>query len=110
MSESGCAEGGFSVRYDITRTDGERIDPRKGYVVMEGRSGDDPVARLALKFYAIVMSGKSDVAVAADLRTLYGETLISLSEIRGNPQLSADLLRMLRGDWPAQLAQHKDAR
>lgn len=77
------AVGGFSPRFTITRTDGKPCRPEARYFVMDG-SGADPHAVKAIELYA---------------KSVWPE----------NPMLSADLLRLLGGTWPAELAQHKDA-
>lgn len=77
------AVGGFSPRFTVARTDGKPCRPGARYFVMDG-SGADPHAVKAIEVYA---------------KSVWPE----------NPMLSADLLRLLRGTWPAELAQHKDA-
>lgn len=84
MSEgSRFSAGGFSPRFLVTRTDGKPCRPSARYMVMDG-SGADPHALAALKVYA--------ESVRHD-----------------NHELAADLDRMLGGDWPKEMAQHKDA-
>ena len=85
MSEnvSRYGSGGFSPRFTVTRTDGKPCRSGARYMVLDG-SGADPHATVALKAYA------------DSLRFV-------------NPELAADLDRMLAGDWPASLAQHGDA-
>jgi hypothetical protein len=75
--------GGFDPRFVVTRTDGKPCRPGARYMVLDG-SGADPHAAKALKVYA--------ESVRAE-----------------NPALAGDLDRMLSGDWPKELAQHKDA-
>ncbi len=95
MSEekSRYADGGFTPRFVVTRVDGKPCRASARYMVMDG-SGADPHAWLALKVYA--------ASVRAE-----------------NPTLADDLERMLGtkpgggmltgGQWPKELAQHKDA-
>lgn len=92
--KSRYASGGFSPRFVVTRTDGKPCRESARYMVLDG-SGADRHAWLALKVYAA--SVKSE-----------------------NPELAADLEKMLGiapgggtitgGDWPANLAQHADAK
>lgn len=86
MSEakSRFGSGGFSPRFVVTRVDGKSCREGARYMVMDG-SGADPHAAKALKVYAD--------SVRAE-----------------NSELAADLDRMLGGEWPAELAQHKDAK
>jgi hypothetical protein len=84
MSEpSRYASGGFSPRFIITRADGKPCRPEARYMVLDG-SGADPHAVEVLKDYA--------------------------NRVRAeNPELAADLERMIAGNWPPDLAQHADA-
>lgn len=86
MSESTSryGSGGFSPRFVVTRTDGKPCRSSARYIVLDG-SGADPHAVEALKDYAR--------RVRAD-----------------NPEMADDLERMLAGAWPAELAQHADAK
>lgn len=75
--------GDFSPRFVVRRTDGKKCRKDARYMVLDG-SGADPHAKLALQVYA--------ASVRAE-----------------NPNLAAQLDRMLAGEWPACLAQHNDA-
>lgn len=77
-------EGGFEPRFVVTRTDGKPCRPDARYIVLDG-SGADPHAVKALREYA--NSVRSE-----------------------NQNLADDLEYMLDGNWPAELAQHKDAK
>lgn len=77
------AVGGFEPRFVVARADGKPCRPEARYFVMDG-SGADPHAVKAIELYA---------------KSVWPE----------NPMLSADLLRLLGGTWPAELAQHKGA-
>jgi hypothetical protein len=91
--KSRYAAGGFSTRFVVARADGKPCRTGARYMVLDG-SGADRHAWLALRVYA--------ASVRAE-----------------NPELADDLDRMLGtkagggmltgGDWPAELAQHKDA-
>jgi hypothetical protein len=83
MAESRYASGGFSPRFVVTRTDGQPCRASARYIVLDG-GGADPHATLALRAYA--------ASVRAD-----------------NPALADDLVRMLDGVWPKELAQHANA-
>lgn len=78
------ADGGFSPRFEVKRTDGKPCRESARYMVLDG-SGSDPHAMLALKVYA--------ASVKAE-----------------NTELAADLERMLAGEWPVEKAQHADAK
>lgn len=81
--KSRFGSGGFSPRFTVTRTDGKPCRPGARYMVLDG-SGADPHAAKALRVYADSVREE-------------------------NPELAADLDRMLAGDWPAEKAQHGDA-
>lgn len=95
MSGSRYGSGGFSPRFVVTRADGKSCRPDARYMVLDG-GGADPHALLALRVYA--------ASVRAD-----------------NPTLADDIERMIGltggangrvvtgGNWPAEMAQHKDA-
>lgn len=84
MSEaSRYGSGGFSPRFVVTRTDGKPCRPEARYMVLDG-SGADPHAVKALGVYADSVRGE-------------------------NPELAADIDKMLAGAWPADAAQHADA-
>lgn len=85
MSEqSRYATGGFSPRFVVTRADGKPCREGARYMVLDG-SGADPHAVKALKVYADSVRGE-------------------------NPELAADLDKMLAGEWAAEQAQHGDAK
>lgn len=107
--KSRCAEGGFAPRYRLTRTDCEPIHPRKGFFVLEARSGADPAARFALRFYALLVSGRKPTAFSIAVRDLLHDATESRKDITANPLLARDLFAMLNGVWPPEFAQHADA-
>lgn len=80
MTETRSNKGGYSPRFDITRTDGQPIDPSRRYMVLSF-DGSDPEAIRALRIYAMAKRGV-------------------------NPELADDLLRHI--DNPADApAQHR---
>jgi len=80
----GYTEGGFEARFTVTRPDGQPCRPEARYMVLDG-SGADPHAIKAVQVYANSVREE-------------------------NPALAADLDRMLAGNWPAELAQHANAK
>lgn len=76
--------GGFESRFIVRRADGKPCRPEARYIVLDG-GGADPHAIVAIRAYA--------EAVRVE-----------------NPEFAADLDRMLDGDWPAESAQHVDAK
>lgn len=74
----GFNTGGFEDRFRVTRTDGQPIDPKARYLVLD-YSGRDPSAVVAIEIYAASVKDK-------------------------NPWLSADLYAALKNpeNWPAQ--------
>lgn len=102
-------QGGFTPRFTVTRTDGQPCRPDARYMVLDG-SGADPAAVVVLKVYAALVDFPSDPngrqAAAAYAAELVGK---AGPEVAKNADLAADLRAMLRGEWPASLAQHEDA-
>ena len=58
--------GGFTARFDVTRTDGQQIDPARRYIVLD-YAGSDPHALIALRAYADSIEADNP-QMAADLR------------------------------------------
>lgn len=104
-------ESGFDPRFVVRRTDGQPCRPEARYMVLDG-SGADPIAKLALKFYAILATPAfgRDGDFGRRLRELYGECIVERGELKTNADLAADIDRMLAGEWPAELAQHENAK
>ncbi len=94
MSESRYKSGGFSPRFVVRRADGEPCRPGARYMVLDG-SGADPHAWFALKTYARLVAAENP-ELAADLEAMLGL-------LPGGGMLSG-------GVWPAEKAQHKDAK
>lgn len=88
--------GGFSPRFVVRRSDGKPCRPEARYMVLDG-SGADPHAVLALKVYAASVRGENP-ALAADIERMIGH-------VGGNTEAL-----ITGGVWPAELAQHEDAR
>jgi hypothetical protein len=75
--------GGFELRFMVERADKRPCRSEARYMVLDG-SGADPHALKALRVYAD-------------------------SVRQENPVLADQLHDMLDGNWPAELAQHRDA-
>lgn len=105
--QSRYLEGGFEPRFVVTRTDGKPCRPEARYIVLDG-GGADPHAYWAIRLYACLLAGTHTPE----------EIFLSLARQMGEPGaprgeadmgLALDLNRMLAGNWPPELAQHKDA-
>jgi Lar family restriction alleviation protein len=59
-------QGGFTARFDVTRTDGHPIDPARRYIVLD-YAGSDPHAIVALRTYADSIEADNP-QMAADVR------------------------------------------
>lgn len=95
MGVSRYGSGGFSPRFTVTRTDGKPCRPDARYMVLDG-SGADPHALLALKVYAASVRAENP-ELADDIDRMIGHT-------GGNDRV------VTGGTWPAELAQHGDAK
>jgi len=91
--KSRYGSGGFSPRFVVARADGKPCRPGARYMVIDG-SGADPHGWFALKTYARLVRSENP-ELADDLERMLGDKI-------GNGMLTG-------GDWPAELAQHKDA-
>lgn len=95
MSEttSRYAVGGFEARFTVTRTDGTPCRPHDRFFILNGGVGVDKHAILALRVYAASVRAENP-KLADDIEGLVGSR-------GGVPD---------GGFWPAELAQHKDAK
>jgi len=94
--KSRYAAGGFSPRFVVRPADGKPCREGARYMVLDG-SGADPHALLAIRVYAASVRAENP-QLADDLERMIGLT-------------GGDNGRVITGGvWPAELAQHGDAK